>query len=82
MKTSKTPASTAELVQGVDTTIFLDDVWYTTEGAVKLLGIGRTTLSKEIKSKKIEVFKHPNGNLFSKDAIANWVERRTAKARR
>ena len=69
---------TATLDFTKDTVIFMDDEYYTTSGVLKVMGIGKTTLSNEIKNKKIEVFKHPNGNLFTKDAVHEWKRNRTS----
>lgn len=82
MRTTIETVSDKDLVPGVDTVMFLDDLWYTTEGAIKVMGIGKTTLSLEIKHSNIEVFKHPNGHLFSKPSILNWMAKRTKKAKR
>lgn len=62
-----------------DQRVVLDQVFYTTEGAMKVIGIGRTALSREIKEKRISVFKHPSGNLFSKEALNAWIINRTSK---
>lgn len=62
-----------------ETVIFMDEEMFTTIGAIKVMGIGKTTLSKEIRDSKIEVFQHPGGNLFSKGAILEWVKNRTKK---
>lgn len=72
---------TATLDFSKDKVIFMDDEYYTTIGALKVMGIGSTTLSKEIKDAKIEVFRHPQGNLFSKGAILAWVIGRTSKVK-
>lgn len=71
-----------ELIPGEDTVIFMDDEYYTTSGVLKITGMGKSTLSSEIKNENIEVFRHPNGNLFSKPSVRNWVEKRTVKAKR
>ena len=62
-----------------DTVIFLDDEYYTTTGALKVMGVGKTTLSKEISEDNIEVLYHPKGHLFSKGAILNWLKRRSRR---
>lgn len=59
-----------------DKVIFMDDEYYTTTGALKAMGIGRTTLSKEIRENNIEPEKHPKGYLFKKEAIESWLHRR------
>lgn len=65
-----------------DTMIVMDELWYTTSGAMKMMKIGATTLSKEISTKMISVFRHPSGNLFSPDAIRTWIANKTIKARK
>lgn len=65
-----------------DQRIVMDQVFYTTEGAMKVIGIGRTALSREIKEKRISVFRHPSGNLFSKESLNAWILNRTSKARK
>lgn len=62
-----------------DTVVFMDDEYYTTIGALKAMGIGKTTLSKEIREKNIEIFDHPRGHLFSKGAILDWLKRRSRR---
>lgn len=62
-----------------DTVIFMDDEYYTTTGAIKAMGIGQTTLSKEIRENNIEPLNHPKGHLFSKGAILEWLKRRSKK---
>lgn len=62
-----------------DTVIFMDDEYYTTIGAIKAMGIGLTTLSKEIRENNIEPLIHPKGHLFSKGAILEWIKRRSKK---
>ena len=55
MRTSKRPSSAtpSELIPGEDTVIYMDDLWYTTSGAIKVMGVGKTTLTNEIKNKNI-----------------------------
>ena len=65
-----------------DTVIFADDEYYTTTGALKVMGIGMTTLSKEIKNNNIEPLIHPGGNLYSKGSILGWLERRSKRNRK
>lgn len=69
---------TATLDFTKDTVIFMDDEYYTTIGVLKVMGVGKTTLSNEIKNKNIEVFRHPNGNLFTKAAVHEWKRNRTS----
>lgn len=64
-----------------DTVIFLDDEYYTTIGALKAMGIGQTTLSKEIREDNIEPYIHPKGHLFSKAAVSEWLKRRSKRIR-
>lgn len=59
-----------------DTVVFMDDEYYTTTGALKVMGIGRTTLSKEIRENNIETKRHPKGYLFKREAIKAWLDRR------
>lgn len=65
-----------------DIRIVADEPFYTTSGAIKMMGIGKTCLTNEIKEGNITVFCHPNGNLFSKEAILAWILKRTIKAKR
>lgn len=65
-----------------DLFVFMDETWYTNSGAMKVMKVKQTTLCKEIKEKRISVFRHPQGNLFSKEAIAAWAINRTTKAKR
>lgn len=60
----------------------MDEVFYTSSGAMKMMGIGRTCLSSEIKKRNIAVFKHPECDLFSKEAIKAWMINRTVKAKK
>ena len=69
---------TATLDFTKDTVIYLDEEHYTTVGVLKVMSVGKTTLSKEIKDKKIEVFRHPGGNLFTKAAVLEWKRNRTS----
>ena len=62
-----------------ETVIYLDDEFYTTIGAMKVMGIKQTTLSKEIREGNITPQIHPSGYLFSKDSIATWLDRRTKR---
>ena len=73
---------TATLDFTKDTVTFLDDEWYTTIGVLKVMCVCKATLSNEIKNKKIEVFRHPNGNLFSKDAVNEWRLNRTSSTKK
>lgn len=59
------------------TVIYMDEEMYTTIGATEAMGISKASLSKEIGNGLIEVFRHPNGNLFSEEAIQAWRRRRT-----
>lgn len=68
---------TAKLDFTKDTVIFLDEEHYTTIGVLNVTKIGKTTLSKEIKEGRMEVFRHPDGNLFTKDAVRKWKISRT-----
>ncbi|WP_407444847.1 hypothetical protein [Fibrobacter sp.] len=82
MKPFSNLAKHEDLIPGVDTIIYLDEEWYTTSGVLKMTGMCKTTLSTEIRDKKIEVFRHPQGNLFSKDSLHVWTMKRTAKAKK
>lgn len=64
------------------TVIFLDEEYFTTVGVLEVMGVGKTTLSKEIKDGKIEVFDHPHGHLFHPAAVTKWKEKRTKRLRR
>lgn len=61
---------------------FMDEVYYKTSGAMKVMGIGRTCLSNEVKEGRIAVFRHPVGDLYSKEAIMAWAIKRTTKAKK
>lgn len=65
-----------------DTVVFIDDEYYTTTGALKAMGVGKTTLSKEIREGNIEYLDHPRGHLYSKGAILAWLQRRTKRNRK
>lgn len=73
---------TASLDFTQDTVIVFDDEYYTTSGVLKVMGIGKTTLSKEIKKGMVEVFKHPGGHLFSKSSVLEWIEKRTLRIKK
>ena len=65
-----------------DVMVVMDEPFYTAAGAMKLMGIGRTCLSREIREKRIAVFKHPVCDLFSKEAISAWILGRTTKVKK
>lgn len=44
------------------TVIFMDEEMYTTLGAIEAMGLSKASLSKEIASGMVEVFRHPGGN--------------------
>lgn len=73
---------TTELDFTQDTVIYLDEEYYTTTGALKAMGIGKTTLSKEIREDNIEFLNHPRGHLYSKGAVFAWLQRRTKRIRK
>lgn len=59
-----------------------DQVYYTRSGAMKLMRIGSTTMTTEINKENITVIKHPAGDLFTKQSINEWIEKKTIKARK
>ena len=59
-----------------------DDLYYTFSGAMKMTKLGDSALRKEVKEKHIRVFKHPACDLFSKEAINEWVIEKTIEPER
>lgn len=62
-----------------DTVVFMDDEYYTTIGALKAMGIGKTTLSKEIRLGNITPYNLPHGYAFSKASVREWMNNRRKK---
>ena len=61
---------------------FMDKVFYTQSGALKVMKIKRSTFFKDIKNGLLTVFKHPAaGDLVSEEAIAAWEIHRTKYAK-
>lgn len=56
-----------------------DDMYYTFSGAKKMTKLGDSALRGEVKEKRIRVFKHPACDLFSKEAIKEWVISKTVE---
>ncbi|MCQ2096801.1 MAG: hypothetical protein MJY87_02520 [Fibrobacter sp.] len=71
-----------QIVPEEDIRVVMDEPYYTRSGAIKVMGVKSTCLSKEIREKRISVFRHPAGDLFSKDAIQAWIINRTSRARK
>lgn len=62
--------------------IVMDKPYFTRSGAMAMMGIKSTALSREIKEKRISVFKHPVCDLFSREAIEAWILNRTQRAKK
>ena len=77
-----TNTATHTQLESADTRIVLDEIYYTTSGAMKVLGVGRNCIVNSIKDGTLEVFRHPSGNLFSKGALLNWIAKKTVKTRK
>lgn len=56
-----------------------DEMYYTFEGLKQMTGLGDSVLRNEIKNKQIRVFKYPACDLFSPEAIQEWIVRKTVE---
>lgn len=72
-----TKTYTTEQLTSSDTRVVLDELYYTVTGAMKVLGVGKNAIVNGINDGTLKVFRHPSGNLFSKDALRSWVKSRT-----
>lgn len=74
-----TKQQTVEPLCERDTRVVLDEIYYTISGAMKVLGVGKNTIVNSIKKGTLQVFRHPSGNLFSKESLGAWIKERTSK---
>lgn len=69
--TNKEPVLTVE---------FLGELYYTTAGAMKELNFtSASAVSREIKAGNLRVFKHNRENYFSREALEEYILRKTVK---
>lgn len=71
--------NTTTLTNG-DTCIVMGELYYTVSGAMKMLNVGKNSIVNSVKDGTLEVFEHPSGNLFSRNALSAWIAKRTVKA--
>ena len=67
---------TEELDPKKDFTIILDELYYTVSGAMKMLKVGKNTISNSVNDGTLIALDHPSGYLFSKGALFGWLKSR------
>lgn len=65
-----------ELEPKKDFIIILDELYYTISGAMKMLKVGKNTISNSVNDGTLIALDHPSGYLFSKGALFGWIKKR------
>ena len=76
---TETKLNSAELDPEKDIKFVNDEMYYTFSGLKKMTGLKDNSLRNEIKDRQIRVFKYPACDLFSKEALQEWVVRKTVE---
>lgn len=75
----ETKLNSAGLDPEKDIKFVLDKMYYTFSGLKKMTGLKDNSLRNEVKYGKIRVFKYPACDLFSLEAIQEWVINNTVE---